>query len=84
MSRNIARLEIAASGAEQSGHMPVIEHGHVRAAEITTEKRRGRIVGPGAGQRHEARCMVRAAANGQRPDVVAPPGFDPASVTFEA
>ena len=58
---NIPRLEIATSGAAQSGHMPVVEDGHVCPAEIAADEGRIRILGTDARQHHEAHCVMRAA-----------------------
>src|SRR5690242_15715379 len=64
---NIPCLEIATSGAAQSGHMPVVEDGHVCPAVIAAEKRRNRILGPDASQYHEACRMMRAATERPAP-----------------
>src|SRR5262245_4189648 len=73
---NIPCLEIATAGAAQSGHMPVVEDGDVCPVEIAAEKRRIRILGPDAGQHHEARRMVRTATERPAPGktVAAPDG----------
>src|SRR5690348_14110159 len=66
-NENISCLEIATSGTAQSGHMPVVENGHVCRAEIAAEKGRSRILRPDAGQHHEACRVMRAAAERPAP-----------------